>query len=101
MISTIFGDSKIIIDWCPNCNGAWLDKDEFQKIVKYLRDKLMKLSSAEMKSKVYEEIKEIWDGPEDKVSEIFDAKATISALVNITIFEHPLLCGFLRGFPKL
>ena len=54
-----------------------------------------------MKSKVYEEIKEIWDGPEDKLSEIFDAKAAISALINITIFEHPGLCRFLLRFPKL
>ncbi len=100
LISATFGDSTIIIDWCPNCNGAWLDRDEFQQIVKYLRDKLMKLSSAEMKSKVYEEIKEIWDGPEDKLSEIFDAKAAISTLIEITKFEHPKLYNFLLEYNK-
>ena len=45
-----------------------------------------------MKKKVFEEIKEIWTGPESKISEILDAKAAISALINITIFEHPSLC---------
>jgi Zn-finger nucleic acid-binding protein len=101
LVSTNFGDSNIIIDWCPSCHGTWLDRDEFQKIVKYLRDKLDALSSAEMKREVYEEIKEIWDGPEGELSEILDAKAAVSALINITIFEHPKLCKVLFKFSKL
>jgi hypothetical protein len=44
-----------------------------------------------MTQKVYAEIREIWDGPEGAVSEILDAKAAISALLNIKIFEHPKL----------
>ena len=100
LISTSFGDSTIIIDWCPNCRGTWLDRGEFQEIVDHLKDKLIKLSSAEMRSRLYEEINEVWGGPEDKISEIFDAKAAISALVNITIFEHPLLSRLLLKFGK-
>jgi len=95
LMSTNFGDSTIIIDWCPSCHGTWLDRDEFQEIIEYLRAKLDKLSSANMKNKIYQEIKEIWDGPEDKISEVLDAKATFSALLNITIFEHPTLCKLL------
>ncbi len=91
MISATFGDSKIIIDWCPKCHGLWLDQDEFQEITDNLRDKLNKLSSDEMKKKVFEEIKEIWSGPEAKISEILDAKAAISTLINVKIFEHPAL----------
>ena len=98
LVSTSFGDSTIIIDWCPDCHGTWLDRDEFQAIVEHLGEKLSNLSSAEMRRDVYEEIKEIWDGPEDKISEILDAKVAISALANITIFEHPLLCKLLLGF---
>lgn len=101
LVSTNFGDSNIIIDWCPSCHGTWLDRDEFQEIVKYVRAKLDELSSADMKREVYEEIKEIWDGPEDKISEILDAKAGISALINITIFEHPKLSKLLIRFSKI
>jgi len=90
-ISTTFGDSKIIIDWCPKCNGLWLDRDEFQQVVESLRDKLNKLTSDEMAKKVFEEIREIWSGPEGKISETLDAGAAIFALINITIFEHPTL----------
>lgn len=97
-ISTNFGDSNTIIDWCPSCCGVWLDGGEFKEILQYMLGKLNELTSDEMKSKVYEEIKEIWDGPEDKLSEILDAKATISALINITIFEHPKLFGWMTNF---
>jgi hypothetical protein len=65
--------------------------------MQYLRDKLNKITSAEMRSKVVEEIKEIWTGHEGKVSEILDAKAAISALLNITIFEHPSLYRLLTA----
>ena len=99
-VSATFGDSKILVDWCPKCNGIWLDRDEFGEIIEFLRSKLNKLSSGEMAKQVYEEIKEIWGGSESKVSEILDAKAAISALINITIFEHPKLFGFLTAFDK-
>ncbi len=92
LVTTCFGDSNILIDWCAKCNSVWLDRDELEGIIEYLREKLNKLPSDEMKKKVLEEIKEIWTGPESKISEILDAKAAISALINITIFEHPSLC---------
>jgi len=100
LISVCFGDSRILIDWCPKCNGVWLDRDEFQQMIGFLKSKHGKLTSGEMRKLVYEEIKEIWEGPEDKVSEILDAKAAISALLNITIFEHPRLFGLLTAFSK-
>lgn len=98
MVCAAFGDSKVIIDWCPKCHGVWLDRDEFQEIMQYLRDKLNRISSTEMRGKVLEEVKEIWSGPEGTMSEILDARAAISALLNITIFEHPWLYRFLTAF---
>jgi len=101
LISTSFGDSKIMIDWCPKCHGIWLDRDELSQIIKCLRDKLNDLSSEEARAKVTEEIKEIWQGREGTLSEILDAKAAVSALINITIFEHPVLCNMLISFGNI
>jgi Zn-finger nucleic acid-binding protein len=101
LVSVSFGDSKILVDWCRQCKGAWLDRDELQAIVELLSSKLNQLSSTEMKKLVYEEIKEIWDGPEGKIAEILDAKAAISALINISIFEHPKLCGSLIQYGNM
>lgn len=100
LVSTSFGDSTIIVDWCPSCQGAWLDRDEFQGIVEYLKAELNDMSSAEVRRKVYQEIKEVWSGRESKIAEILDAKAAIGALINLTIFHHPKLCELLIGFNK-
>lgn len=100
LLSVSFDDSPVIIDWCPTCHGIWLDRDEFNEIKDYLRTKLDSLSSAEMRTKVAEELKEIWTGPEGKISEILDAKAAIAALINITVFEHPKLAKLLLEISK-
>ena len=53
-----------------------------------------------MAKKVYEEIKEIWSGPENVLSEILDAKAAISALICIAIFSKPALFNKLQTISK-
>ena len=91
ILTTSFGDSKILIDYCPKCHGIWLDGAEYRQIVDHLTAHLNKYSSKDMAAKAYQEIKEIWSGPENVVPEVLDAKAAIAALLNITIFEHPAL----------
>jgi hypothetical protein len=49
-----------------------------------------------MEKKVIEQVKRIWtDSSESKISEVLDAKAAISALINISIYEHPALADLL------
>jgi len=91
LLTTNFDDSTTLIDYCSKCHGIWLDEDEFQEIVKDLISKLNASSTDKMARKTYEEIKEIWSGPENIISEILDAKAAVWALINTTIFEHPRL----------
>jgi len=101
MVSTIFGSSKIIIDYCKSCRGLWLDKGEYQGIIAQLSEKLVELKSEEMKQKVKEEIKEIWSGPESKISEILDAYVAMKALAIINILEKPELAEKLLSLPRI
>jgi hypothetical protein len=76
---------------------VWLERHEFEDIVRYLRDELDHLTSTEMEKKVIEQVKRIWtDSSASKISEVLDAKAAISALINISIYEHPALAGLLN-----
>jgi len=100
MICAHYGQSNILMDWCPRCRGIWLDYNEFQEIIEYLKDKLTRMSSKEMKEKLKEEIREIWGGPEGTWDEIKDAKAALSAFLAITVFEHPKLCRIMYNFSK-
>jgi Zn-finger nucleic acid-binding protein len=90
LVSVIFGKSSILVDWCPECHGMWLDHGEFEAITSYLRHELVAMHPKEIEKQVAADIKHVWSGgPEKRFEELLDAKAAVSALINATIFEHP------------
>jgi Zn-finger nucleic acid-binding protein len=102
LISAVFGKSNVVIDWCPQCHGMWLDGGTFDSVTAYLEDELHSMHHQEVEHKAVEEIKKIWSGgPESRFEEARDVRATVSALVNTTIFEHPALVDFLMHLPRL
>lgn len=102
MVSVLFGKSSIVIDWCPQCHGMWLDKNEFEAVIEYLKHELHSMHSKKIEEKAFDEVKLLWSGgPESRYEELLDAKAAISALINTTIFEHPNLAKLCMGVPRL
>ena len=92
MVSVIFGNSSVIVDWCPQCHGVWLDKGEFEAITAYLRKELGAMHPKDIEKLVAEDMERVWSGgPETRVQELLDARAAVSALINTTIFDHPAL----------
>lgn len=101
MVSVIFGKSSILIDWCPQCHGMWLDRGEFASIIEYLKTELHSMRSKDIEKKALEEAKRIWNGgPESRIEEALDAEAAFSALINATIFEHPALLALCMSLPR-
>ena len=102
MVSAIFGNSSLVIDWCPQCHGMWLDQDEFDSVTGYLKHELYNMHSKEMEKKALDEVKLLWSGgAESRYEELLDVRATISALINATIFEHPTLARLCMGAPRI
>ncbi len=98
LLSTWFGDSGVIIDWCSTCRGVWLDRQEFRAIVGHLRERLAELSADELKEVLREELHHIWEGGgEGRIAELREAAAVAGALINVKVFEHPRLFAFLSG----
>ena len=100
LLITSFGNSKTLLDYCPKCHGVWLDEGEFREIHNCLISELNKYSSGEIAKKLYEEIKEVWSGPENILSEIMDVKAAVSAMICVTIFGRPVLFNKLQQISK-
>jgi len=95
MISVIFGESSILIDWCPKCHGMWLDRGEFESISAYLANERAHMHPKEIEEQAAKDIKRVISGgPENRFDELRDAEAAISAMINATIFEHPKLFNF-------
>jgi len=92
MVSVLFGKSSIVVDWCPQCHGIWLDKGEFEAITAYLRAELGTMHPKDIEKLIAEDIERVWSGgPETRVQELLDAGAAVSALINTTIFDRPSL----------
>ncbi len=68
MVSILFGATGVLIDRCSQCKGIWLDRGEFDSIVRYLSEN----GQAE-------------------------SDHSLAALVNTTIFHHPALFDFLNS----
>jgi Zn-finger nucleic acid-binding protein len=90
MVSTLFAHTSLIIDWCPQCHGMWLDRREYQTIIQYLVDEAGKAKPQDLKREIAKDAKRILTGgPEGRLAEIGDTEADIIALLNTRIFEHP------------
>ncbi len=67
-----YGDSKIKVDICGQCKGIWLDRGEFKKIIKYIRNKSDREVLWNYSANLVQETKEVFTGPESFLSEIAD-----------------------------
>jgi len=79
----------------------WLDQGEFDSLTEYLKHELYGMHSKEIEKKALDEVKLLWSGgPESRYEELLDIKATISALINTSIFEHPTIAMLCMGAPR-
>ncbi len=79
------------IDYCPQCKGTWLDKNEFKKVIDAITNELLTKSFSEYIKASVEEAKEIITGPESFVSEWKDF-TTVFKMMQYRLFtENPKL----------
>jgi len=98
LLSVVFGKSSVVMDWCPKCRGIWLDRGEYDKIVDYLHDEAGSATIQDVKKEIEEDVKRLFkSGPENRVAEIADIAAAVTALINFTIFEHPAVFKLVTG----
>ena len=102
LISVIFGKSSVLIDWCPNCHGIWLDRGEFEAITEYLSDEMAHTKPTELEKQAAADAKRaVTGGPESRLDELRDAKSAVSALISASILEHPKFYDFMANLSRL
>ena len=94
--SIIFGQSKVVIDSCPQCHGIWLERGEFDSITTYLRDEATNATPHDIALELRDDLKKTasGEGPESRLAEVGDAAAAVEALANAVVFDHPALFRF-------
>ncbi len=92
MVSVIFGKTKILIDWCPQCHGQWLDRGEFQSMIDYLKDEMPSIPPKQIGKEIGRDLEHALKGDqENRAAELLDAESALTAMINAGIFHHPAL----------
>lgn len=95
-----YGDSKIIVDLCNLCHGVWLDRGEFRKIIRYLKEKANWEVLHHYAKNLVEEFWEVFTGPETLREEILDLLTILKLLNYKFTVQHPTLTKLISSLPK-
>ena len=89
MTALEYMDSKVVLDECDTCEGIWLDHHEFEKLIAYLKKKVVNESASEYAKDAVKELEEILIGSKDKVTEIKDFLTIMKLFEKRLAVEHP------------
>jgi uncharacterized protein len=96
MVATEYADTKVTIDCCPKCDGIWLDKGEFEKIIFALEDELKTKSAKDYVKASIAEAKEIITGGENIISEWKDFTTVLRMMQYRMLVENQKLQNLLQ-----
>lgn len=100
LLTVRYGDSTIRVDTCGECQGIWLDKGEFARILEYLEEEVSSRSVGDYLEDVKAEFVEIFRGGQGPLAEIQDLAKVLYLLQLRFIVQHPRIAGLLRGAAK-
>jgi Zn-finger nucleic acid-binding protein len=95
-----YGDSQVRVDLCNLCQGIWLDRGEFKKIIEYLKEKGKEEVLRNYFKNLIEEGIEIFTGPETFREEIGDFLTILKLLNYKFLTQHPALSKIISALPK-
>lgn len=94
-----YGDSNIEIEACKECNGIWLDKNEFEKIMEYVKEQADYEILHNYVRNLIQEGKEIVTGSEGLKSELADVLLLVKLFQYKFLTQHPGLSQVLINLP--
>jgi hypothetical protein len=89
MTSLEYAPSQVIVDRCDQCQGVWLNHDEFERIVNHLEEVASRKTVSEYAGEASKQFVEIVTGPEGTMSEVRDFLAVLHLLKLRIAVEHP------------
>jgi len=95
-----YGDSDVKVDVCNVCEGVWLDRGEFKKIMEYLKEKGGEKIIGDYGRTLLEEVGEVFVGPEPLKDEVGDVLTVLSLLKYRFAGKHPFLSKMISNLPR-
>ncbi|MBI2443556.1 MAG: zf-TFIIB domain-containing protein [Candidatus Levybacteria bacterium] len=101
MDSLQYAGSSVILSKCSNCQGVWLDKGEFQKIIAYLEGLVAAMPASELGDAAKRQLVDVFVGPKRESEEIKDLLAVTRLLEERWIVEHPTIEKIMETYYEL
>ncbi|MDP3770223.1 MAG: zf-TFIIB domain-containing protein [Candidatus Sungbacteria bacterium] len=84
-----YDNADIKVDVCKVCKGVWLDKEELDKIVAFLKRTIFQEDVGHYLTHLEEQIKEVFTGSESFISELRDAYIVFRLLEYRLVSQWP------------
>jgi len=94
-----YGDSNVEVDVCGICKGIWVERDEFKKIIKYIKNEAGYEVLNNYAKNLISETKEIFIGPESIQSEVADLLVLTKLLKYKLVTQYPTLVKIFLNMP--
>jgi uncharacterized protein len=92
-----YDNSKVRVDLCNICNGVWLDKGEFERIIDYLKEKSDYEILHHFSKNLVRETWEMFDGPETMRENLHDIVTLIKLFQYRFMIQHPYLAMAIKS----
>ncbi|HUW57713.1 MAG TPA: zf-TFIIB domain-containing protein [Planctomycetota bacterium] len=100
MVAIGYDDTQVEIDYCPKCEGVWLDAGEFEKIIGALNEEANTKSLSGYIVASLEEAAEVITGPESFFSEWKDFTTVMRLFEYRMLVKNPKLMDAIIRMPK-
>ena len=100
MDSMTYKNSKVVIDLCRDCRGVWLDRNEFEKIVRFLERMMWGKPSGEYSAELEKHFIEAVMHPSHLLAELKDLFVVLKLLELREMSEHPSLTAAIEAINR-
>jgi len=95
-----YDNTKVEIDFCSNCQGIWLEKEELKKIINALEQEILTKPLDDYVKSTLEEAKELLNGPESFISEWRDFSTILRFLQYRLLSLNPKIHDTIVSFQR-
>lgn len=97
MTTVRYGDSRIHVDSCVKCRGAWLDAKEYDKILRFLDTKVDSATVGDYVHDLRDEVAAVLSNPKNAASELADVAKVLHLLELRFVVQHKNIASALRS----
>lgn len=97
MATISYADTGVMVDYCADGHGVWLDKGEFQTIIEALENEIESMDVSDYVAASLEEAGEIFVGGEGFVSDWKDFLTVTRLLQYRVLVENPKVAELLNA----